>query len=334
MTALDHTNGPFLNPCSRLDLSPVRPQINPVCRSPRQSSQSLPRPVRAPATLPPAAQHPELTQFGGTEAQAEPDWVSPALEPARGWWAARQPLGRGRPQPGPASRGRKRGSLARGAGRLSLPAACGWARAAGRHGALQLQEDYGGAVRQGNGVAPPSPPLGAGRAPPARRRLARAACEESATRPALPAWPRPSPPAPPAGRVGSPWANAPGPGGLYHAGGVWMGVGVGVPVREGHCGLRRDPGAAFLHRPAGVSGWSLQKSPVFQPRVMLSLIPARSFQMKFSPSLNEGAFVKSMVREAPRGVLGLLCFVGICHVTARAAAVAAVDGRPTLSQLK
>lgn len=37
---------------------------------------------------------------------------------------------------------------------------------------------------------------------------------------------------------------------------------------------------------------------------------------------------------APRGVLGLLCFVGTCHVTARAAAVAGVDGRPTLSQLK
>lgn len=125
-----------------------------------------------------------------------------------------------------------------------------------------------------------------------------------------------------------------GPAACTMRGGVWMGVGVGVPVREGHCGLRRDPGAAFLHRPAGVSGWSLQKSPVFQPRVMLSLIPARSFQMKFSPSLNEGAFVKTMVREAPRGVLGLLCFVGICHVTARAAAVAAVDGRPTLSQLK
>lgn len=42
MTALDHTNGPFLNPCSRLDLSPVRPQINPVCRSPRQSSPEPP----------------------------------------------------------------------------------------------------------------------------------------------------------------------------------------------------------------------------------------------------------------------------------------------------
>lgn len=93
----------------------------------------------------------------------------------------------------PASPTRKLGALARDTGSFS-PFRQRGARAACRHGALQLQEDHGGAVRQGRApvAIPPSPPS---LSPCARR-------ASGERRPHCPAWPRPSPspPLPPRAR--------------------------------------------------------------------------------------------------------------------------------------
>lgn len=156
VTALSHNNRPWREPLltvwSFSGKTPTKSNVSLLTAGPFRPP---PRPRHGPRSTP--GSRPKRSGSGSAQPQSRPGGGRPPHSPSAPAWL-------------PASPGRKRRALARGTALLPLPAACGWARAAGMalYNFKKITVVPSAKVQAPLALPRPSASLSAGRALPPR----------------------------------------------------------------------------------------------------------------------------------------------------------------------